>query len=96
MKMINVINDYSKIDSLYRNSERVNNPNEPDQSNDNRTDAVNTKTEYMSSVTREVLSQNELQTLAALFGAKTGSDYTFYGHSEVHQSNAGHILDIRG
>lgn len=96
MKVINVISDYSKIDSLYRNSERVNNPNEPAQSNGNLTDAVNTKTDHMTVVTREVLSQNELQTLAALFGAKNGSEYTFYGHSDVHQKNAGHILDIRG
>ncbi len=96
MKVVNPASDYAKIDSLYRKSERIANPKDTENNQSNIVRTLAEKPDQVALATHEILSQNELRTLAALFGAQIESDYTLYGHNQVHQSNAGHLLDIRG
>jgi len=97
MKIANAISDYTKVENLYQNSDRVTNRSVTD----NKPTKVTVENKLEQTIapivdTREILTQNELQTLAVLFGTRPESEFTFYGRNQVHKSFAGHLLDIKG
>ena len=97
MKIANAISDYTKVENLYQNSDRVTNQPVAENKSAKTTIENNPQQTIAPTVaTREILTQNELQTLAVLFGTRPESEFTFYGRNQVHQSFAGHLLDIKG
>ncbi|MFH1853556.1 MAG: hypothetical protein ABIA75_14565, partial [Candidatus Neomarinimicrobiota bacterium] len=94
--VLNAISDYTKIDNLFRQPDRVDNSGRPQPAKTEPAEAARLAGASLGAAASTVLSQSELRTLAALFGAQSGSEYTFYGNNRVHRAQAGHLLDIRG